>query len=658
MSWNNNPIRRGQLIMPFGPGNLFVSKDGTSMMIAGTDFWFDSASVDVDEFKLHDWRLEAEMNVDHFRLPPDFRTSFSGADNQNIGLQIPSLRFPSYHICSRCKLMRPIPYHQVEHPRCPNCSDRNLAHQMNQARFISICQKGHIQDFPWREWVHKSSNQECKGPLYYNSGQGASMDSISISCGLKNSADGGCGSKENLSSALLRVDKVGSEVQGSSLKDLIKNLDYKCQGLRPWLGEKKVSHCNSPPVATLRGAGNVYFPLTRSSISLPKSEDSHTQSICDEIDERPELNNVLLGAYDCFEDYEENPDERNKDRYEESLKKASNRISGKLISFKDNDLSVIKTAIDLMIRKARPNHAPLPENRGLRDIAFRQEEYKILQKESSIEDLIIEIPDFKDYLGSKIKDSLLEGIDHISLIKKLVETTVLEGFTRFTPSWKDDFKSDLMLEKNKRLINWLPARQSTGEGIFIRFNEVFLQEWEKRKSVLERVENLSKNLDKSDLFKSYEALATPRHVLMHSFAHAMINELTYSSGYGSSALRERLYVSDDPKNPMAGVLIYTASGDSEGSMGGLVMQGRPKTFENLLLRTLTKSSWCSHDPVCAVGKNTGPDSCNNSACYSCCLVPEPSCEFSNAGLDRALLGTRALGYKDIAYFIPHEEKET
>src|SRR5206468_9641320 len=42
-------------------------------------------------------------------------------------------------------------------------------------------------------------------------------------------------------------------------------------------------------------------------------------------------------------------------------------------------------------------------------------------------------------------------------------------------------------------------------------------------------------------------------------------------GRGSASLRERLYCDfTDAKPPMQGILIYTASGDSEGSMGGLV----------------------------------------------------------------------------------------
>ncbi len=66
---------------------------------------------------------------------------------------------------------------------------------------------------------------------------------------------------------------------------------------------------------------------------------------------------------------------------------------------------------------------------------------------------------------------------------------------------------------------------------------------------------------------------TPKFVALHTLAHLAIRRLVFACGYGSASLRERLYISDNPKSRMAGILIYTASGDSEGSLGGLVSMG-------------------------------------------------------------------------------------
>ncbi len=642
MAWNNNPIRRGQLIMPFGPGNLFVSKDGTSMMIAGIDYWFDNPRVKRSEFVINDWRLEAELGVKEFRLPPDFRSNYFGGSDDNTNLDIPALRFPTYHICSNCKLLQSKPLHQVEHVRCKDCGPSKKPHKLNQVRFISICEKGHIQDFPWRAWVHKSSDQTCDGDLYYRAGKGASLDNISISCKK-------CGSSENLTTAIFNAKRNEEGIESSSLQELIPNINFKCEGKKPWLGDSEGSECNAPPVGALRGAGNVYFGLTRSSLSLPKTDDVLIQSICDEIENDSDMRNLLLLPEAFVDDVE---------KYKINLDIASEKMADKLLNAGHENIEEIAKSIDLIIKKEIPKeNNELPSNRSMREEAFRREEYDILQRDTSHQNLIIETIDIGEYKSDDMYSNLLEGLDNISLVKKLVETTALEGFTRLNPSRNDDFKAELFLEKSLRSdVKWLPARQTTGEGIFIRFDEQYLQSWEKKEIVIERVKNLKKNISKSVLFSNHEGLASPRHILIHTFAHCLINELTYSSGYSTSALRERLYVSEDSNNPMSGLLIYTSSGDSEGSMGGLVMQGRPKTFEKLLMRALTKTSWCSHDPVCAIGKDTGPESCNNSACYSCCLVPEPSCEFSNAGLDRALLGTRATGYDALAYFIPLEER--
>ncbi|CAN5624045.1 hypothetical protein BH24ACI2_BH24ACI2_15120 [soil metagenome] len=114
-------------------------------------------------------------------------------------------------------------------------------------------------------------------------------------------------------------------------------------------------------------------------------------------------------------------------------------------------------------------------------------------------------------------------------------------------------------------------------------------------------------------------------------------------------MRERLYCDiEDNSFPMTGVLIYTASGDSEGTMGGLVRQGDKDNFENIFVRALKNALWCSSDPVCLESGGQGPGSCNFAACHGCALLAETSCEKSNKLLDRVfIIGTpenRNLGF--------------
>ena len=100
---------------------------------------------------------------------------------------------------------------------------------------------------------------------------------------------------------------------------------------------------------------------------------------------------------------------------------------------------------------------------------------------------------------------------------------------------------------------------------------------------------------------------------------------------------------------MSGVLIYTAAGDSEGTMGGLVRMGEPGALEAVVAKALEKARWCSSDPVCIESSGQGPDSCNLGACHSCALLPETSCEEQNRILDRGVVvGT--IEHPDVGYF--------
>ena len=98
-------------------------------------------------------------------------------------------------------------------------------------------------------------------------------------------------------------------------------------------------------------------------------------------------------------------------------------------------------------------------------------------------------------------------------------------------------------------------------------------------------------------------------------------------------------MSDHRTSPMAALLIYTAAGDAEGTMGGLVRMAKPGYLEPVVRRAIESARWCSADPVCMEMGDSGgqgPDSCNLAACHNCALVPETACEEFNRFLDRGL----------------------
>ena len=137
----------------------------------------------------------------------------------------------------------------------------------------------------------------------------------------------------------------------------------------------------------------------------------------------------------------------------------------------------------------------------------------------------------------------------------------------------------------------------------------------------------------------------------------MITALSNESGYSNASIREKIYCSKfatDDIPIMAGILIYTASGDSEGSLGGLVRQGMSGRIESVIQRAIHDAQWCAADPVCIQSPGQGQYGCNLAACHNCALLPETSCENKNMLLDRGLLiGT--LDDNTIGYFFDYEK---
>jgi hypothetical protein len=179
--------------------------------------------------------------------------------------------------------------------------------------------------------------------------------------------------------------------------------------------------------------------------------------------------------------------------------------------------------------------------------------------------------------------------------------------------------------------NWLPAIIVRGEGIFIRFNDDRLNDWEGNEQVQAAFERHLRCVGNDS-----QAPRTPRFLFLHTLAHLLMRRLTFECGYGSSSLRERIYCHEATGHPMNAIVIYTASGDSDGSLGGLVRQGEPGRLEPTLRQAIEDGEWCSSDPVCSdIGRHgRGPGNVNGAACHNCVLVAETSCEVFNKYLDR------------------------
>jgi hypothetical protein len=214
----------------------------------------------------------------------------------------------------------------------------------------------------------------------------------------------------------------------------------------------------------------------------------------------------------------------------------------------------------------------------------------------------------------------------VVLIDRLREIRALLGFYRHT--------MDRMVEPDLgQRIGFLPAIEVFGEGVFLRIEEEALRRWESLAAVRERAHILRSRLAGSFHARWIEEGPTPRLLLIHTLGHLLMRQMSFDAGYSSSSLRERIFADDKPAAPLAGLLIYTAAGDAEGSLGGLARLGEPERLVPVFARALGAAQWCSLDPVCRESNAQGPDGLSLAACHACVLASETSCILGNLGVD-------------------------
>lgn len=620
------PVRRGQLISPFGPGAMMILPDGVSAICAGLDHWFKHESggtenIDPREYQVDEWRLATRLNVEHFYLPPDHRRVHRHEPPTNGYLTVPFLRFPQWHYCTRCGLMRKLPLVTKGRMKCTECEPRGWTRYIVQVPFVAMCDAGHIQDFPWVEWVYQSATPpQDIPPMRLLSTGGMTL------AGQKVKIDGG---PERTLAGITNASQGGTDTELSRVLDSSGTL-FLCPGHRPWLGTENGEGCGRPLRGTLRSAANVYFAQVHSSIYLPRSDDSTVAEVI-ALMEQPPISTfieILTGAGVT-------PDPS-------QLRTQFHELIG---GFTDRQLQL---AIDTVCSSEEGNQQNERTEGDDAETGFRRQEYDSLITAADFDQLVLKPANLNLYFSD-----FSQYFANITLVHKLRETRALTGFTRVFAD------TDLGLEYLKRMLRlnesdeqWLPAYMVFGEGIFLTLNEQRLQQWESQSDVQDRVQPL---VVRYNILRQARHLRDrhvgPRYLLLHTLAHLLINRLTYECGYSSAALRERLYVSENPNAPMAGILIYTAAGDAEGTLGGLVRMGKPGQLEPLLERALSGARWCSADPVCMeMGQSggQGPDSLNLAACHGCSLVPETACEEYNRLLDRGLVigsnDNSSLGY--------------
>ncbi len=399
-----------------------------------------------------------------------------------------------------------------------------------------------------------------------------------------------------LSDLIVRCDTCN---RSQSLAGALGNLDFTCRGKRPWLIDAPDESCNKKPRSVLRGASNVYFSSLLSVLSIP-----------------PWSNPIHIALNSHWSTLQHLPDQ------------ALRAIIPSLPDFSTFH-------IDDVLRAINERKAGTTTTTSIREDEFRA--FRNPSPSSTGADFQIQ--------PEPVPHCFTHTLTQVVLGFRLREVRALRGFTRIDPPDDQDSNQPLVpIALNPP--DWLPAVEHRGEGIFIELNEDHVKPWEARQAVQERVQPLNQAYTN---WRQQRGLPPapplmPRMVLVHTLAHLFIRQLSLDCGYSSSALRERIYAGHD----ICGLLIYTASSDSDGSLGGLVQQGRTKRFEATMHAFLENAQWCSSDPLCAEHDPMQTGKLNGAACHACALASEISCEMGNRFLDRALIcdlvGVSGTGY--------------
>lgn len=621
-------IRLTQLVTTFGPGAIYDFPD-QSLMTSNIDFWSSNSGCNYDDiFKtVNDERLQDALNA------KCFKAINTDTNSKKKEFRVPFIRFPEWYHCPRCNSHKSLkswkelcysinPSKWRNQPICINCSTRGYSQVLSPSSILVCCEQGHIDDFPWIEWTHYDSSEgisiSCDNPdikIIHTDNSG--LSGLAIKCET-------CG-KINYLTKVFEKDFFKDKKYVKFIdKNKNESQPFSCSGRHPHKETYSKSECTAELRAIQRNALNLYNPVLISSIVIPYD---HVKR---------DLHDRIKSAkyFSVLEDAILNNDDQ------DWIKILTRKLAEEL----DEKEYLIKQCVDEIL-KTKPN-----SNIYSKD-DYRRYEYNIILDNNSL--------NFDDFKTEKqnAKDYNIPQIEDVVLIKKLKEIVALTGFTRLTQPDNLEFQDTNNTDTsptNGKIVSLKDfsnecyiANECYGEGIFIKFNEKMLEEWRNIEIVKHKINSLNGRY--RNKYKNTHRKITPEFVLLHSIAHMIINELSFSSGYPASALKERIYCdTSSENNDMFGILIYTADSDSEGSLGGLVRQGKSDMLPTIIKNALNRIEWCSSDPICRTSSGQGRDSLNIAACHSCLLLPETSCEERNVLLDRTMiigdLDDKSFGY--------------
>lgn len=602
MSGDRTPVgqvRPSQLLWTYGPGAL-IDLPNLSVVTLGIDRWEKSRCQPIDEARLlAAVRRVLGPQVETLRIPPFTREENVERYSAESLIGVPVRPFPRWLRCVKCGLLSEYDIGLFEckehfkpertrfvHKGCTGSKGDQKAKDADAvpARFLLACRSGHLDDFPWHYFVH-SGPSSCPGTLrFFESGASLQTENLWVKCDE-------CGASRNMAHAF-----------GKAGKDNLPS----CRGRHPHLDEY-ADKCNEQARAVLLGATNSWFPITLSALAIPVAVGS--------------ARDIVDALWDDFEDVED------KSELKGTLKALKKREA--IPGLDDFSLDEIWDAI------AEKQSGSGGDSVDVADI--KGPEWKVLTNPNPPTDW----PHFLSKVVNAPKD-YVAPIKSVLLLERLREVNALLGFTRVEAPEEGGVGDEraARADLGKGAPDWIPASEVHGEGIFIRFNEDEIAKWEKKEEVIARDAMLqaghrgwrvARGLDPDENYPGV------RYAMLHTLSHLLIRELALECGYNAASIRERIYADTADSDKQAGILIYTAAADSDGTLGGLVDLGNPENLGRLLSQALQRAQICSSDPLCSEHSPEKDRSLHAAACHACSFVSETSCELGNRFIDRALV---------------------
>ncbi len=578
-------IRRSQYIYSYGPGaivNVKTNKGSLSLCMGDLRSWeYDRTAKNRKTQQVNDERIIRALkkeefkgafdNINHFRLPPVDNEQDQGQSN------LVGSNFPTWMLCPNCRRLFNLADNKQSQQalwvsggfnrKCAHCSSVKKDVILVPTRFVVSCNKGHLDSLDYKFWLNKFGvHMETGEPVNQTS-----CDHINLR--LKQS-------KGSLSIQDLMIT-CDDECKGiASLGDVFRQ-SFKCRGGVPWKtfdsDYPEPEECNEKAKVFQRNSRSLWQRKSISALSIPPLDYEFPKR-------------VGSNAYSYLQ------------------KKGKEALEIFWDEIREN--WEVETGNQIPYTKDKFWQTFLEEQKKYDDLSsdIYEDEFKIFTSDN-----IEKINEFEK-IKRPVPESYL-NIKAVIEVQKLKVVDALIGFTR--NNGEVNFYNDYKTSK------FLPAISIFGEGIFIDFDQNFINNFLK-KSGLEREWKLFR-----DDFEPSER----RKTLLNTISHCMLKATAKSSGYSLTSLKQRLYCNEK----MSGILIYTSSSDAEGTLGGLSRLAETKRMDEILKIAEQISSICSNDPLCEEGIFSLDNDNNGSVCHSCLLVPETSCEFNNEYLSRGLL---------------------